>query len=153
LDWALNLEQQGIIDEEMSFSQEERERAVSSSIVNNIHAVTLTMVGTNMGQMSDSATINTRYEIGGNVVNTVENALSEVRKNLEHLPASERDDVEAHVEAASEELESGARRPNRLKSSLQAILRVVKPLTSWTGKAIMESALDAGIRALMQPPT
>jgi hypothetical protein len=149
LDWALDLEKQGIMGEKMSFSNEEKERAVTSSVVNHFHVQSLTMVGTNLGAMSDSATIKTHYE--GSFVSTVETAISEVGKNLSHLPPTEREDVEAQIDSIRDELKSAAPRPNRVKSSLQAILRVVKSLADWTGKAVVESALETGIHQLMPP--
>jgi hypothetical protein len=152
LDWALELEKRGIVGENMSFSSDEKTKAASAPRITNTFHGPATFTGVNMGQMSDQSKIEGETEIQGDVSPTIQNAIFEIKKNLKHIPASDQDEVSSQLEVIDEELGLPSPRNNRIKSAFQAILRIVRPIAEWTGKTVMEAAVEEGIKRLMLPP-
>ena len=74
--------------------------------------------------------------------------LAIIRGLANDVPSEESSEIEEHVLAVEEELRSASPRASRIRSSLAAVGRIVRPLADWTGKAAIEAAVSAAIKSL-----
>jgi len=78
---------------------------------------------------------------------SIKQAIEIVRTHMAEFPEPYRDEVDHHLETVEEELQRYEPRPSRLKTALGAIGRLLPDLLGSAGKAAMETAIDAAIRA------
>jgi AbiTii len=146
LDWTLELERAGVTGDGLSFSPEEVHRAAEPSIHLNVE--TMNMTG-NIGNISGRATIRAAQSVGFRVDGRLAEALSSIRDSIRTLPPEERREAEEQLDVAEEEARSKAPRTGRISSALKSIGRIVRPIAGVGGKAAIEAAVEAGIRALL----
>jgi hypothetical protein len=160
-----------VIDKTLKYWKEkDAVRAVESDSIdhdwNNVAVTGMTSIGTdiveNIGNQAPAVHFHAPVGIVGNVnaravVNQnigqqftiVGAALAEVRKNLEFIPDNERKEVEEQAEAVDEELATDSPRVGRVALGLKAIQRILTPLAKWSGKEVLQSAIQEGIHHLL----
>lgn len=119
LDWALGLEQAGVLGEGFQFTLTEKTKAMS--VTNNFHN---SVVG-NIGNLHDHAQAQAHGVGGvGLSVNEVASLVAQIRGVLDALPTEKRTVLEAPLACAEAELATSNPSPSKLLASLGTIKNI-----------------------------
>jgi hypothetical protein len=145
LDWTIDLEKQGVLGKNLTFSSDDREKsaAVTANTVNNIY---IGQVGSFVQNAQDSA-------VQGSVETTtmLSQSTRELVQQIEALlPAS---NLPAPIQSAAQnalsELKEAASMPipesGRLQKGLEALTRVLAP----AGETLLKIAVDTAVKRLL----
>ena len=120
LDWALELESQGIEGDELEFTEKEQEVAASS--IYNIQQVGV------LGNVKEnaSANVNQTGSIHVNDLDAVKDLLLNIKYSCATLPDAIEDDVVANVDAALSEIEKDKPNKNNIASNIGSIKSIAE---------------------------
>lgn len=133
LDWALKLEQDGILGEGMTFSLEEKEKAAQQNYTTIIY-------GMSNSQIQQGANSTQHLNTGINVSEVKEliTVISTLINSVD-LDTSGQSEVQNELQMIQNELEGGSPKPGIIKSSLFAIGRII----GGAGESIISDQLAA----------
>jgi hypothetical protein len=148
LDWTLKLEKQGVLGENLIFSQEEKRKseAVTTSTVNSIH---INQVGA-FALHADHSVM--RGSVEATTTTLSQSTLDLVQQVEALLPASKLPvEIQGATQAALGDLkrEATALTPDngRLRKALESLKRVLAP----AGETLLKIAVDAAVSKLLTP--
>lgn len=136
LDWALKLEEDGILGEGMSFSPEEKQKAVEQNYtVNHFHG---NLIQSPIQQNSHNSVQNTNYEALD--LSNVTEILNDIRENLDkvnELSKSQKSEITASVETIETQLSS----PNPKKKIISECLKTIRNVLEGAAGSIIASGI------------
>lgn len=153
LNWSLELERQGILGEGMTFTTDERQKALTSTTVNHIN-YGLMVQGDNNAPASGTgpATTASNSSIGAIAGGTAATAsghvqdvndLAEVRRlvtvlvsELQQVPLAHRGDILEHGADLLEEVRKDSPKKSKVKATLGAIGSGITAVITWAPKAV-----------------
>ena len=125
LDWSLKLEKEGILGEDLTFSQEEREKAHELHITYNIGPINK-FTGI-IGKMSGNAKVNIR-QINVESEEEVQNLIEQIKKYtpLIDLDVKAKSEIEDHLQKLDSEIKSEKPKQPQIKSLLTSIKNILE---------------------------
>ena len=138
LDWALELEAAGVLGEDMSFSEQEKEKA--QPVTPTIYAQNVVMardIGAG-ASLFQQATTTAPVDLA-----QVAAFLHDVREALGRLPPDEREVAEANIAIAEAELASPAPREGKIRAALKSVASTIGSLALKDGAAATWAAIKA----------
>lgn len=147
LNWTIEMEEQGILGNDLTFSQDEREKStkITEAVVNNIH---IGQVGSFV-QSATNSVVRSEINTTQTLAEGVHNLVQQVGQWLPvaNLPGQ----VEGDARKALAELQQAGSsdKPDggRLRKGLEALKRVVAP----AGEHLLKIAIDAAVTRLLGP--
>lgn len=142
LEWALDLESDGIMGEGMTFSGEEKNRAEQSNYHINIEEMNNSQI--QQGAYSSSQEMSVSHE---NTLDEIGDFLSELRDMIEEESVGEpqRSDLEAEITTAEAQLSSSTPNPGILKETLDSIRSIIEGV----GGNLLSSGIVEHVPALI----
>ncbi|MGF6599806.1 hypothetical protein P3T23_004540 [Paraburkholderia sp. GAS448] len=143
LDWSLQLEQAGVLGENMSFTVTEKMEAKPVSqqfFIQNAGVV---------GNVTDNATVTNNQTLNGPLsISGVLDLVSQAKTSIAALPAQ----TQAHVAPVLDDLETEARKPAPDQSRMRNLLGSAKTICEGAVGNLVATAITVGITALLAAP-
>lgn len=126
LEWALNLEKQGVLGEGMSFSETEKEKAASSNTTYNIQH----FAGT-IGAVSGNARVSVRQNNAPDM-KEVASLVAQIERYASEsgLPKEKIEAVQAEVVELKQEIAAKSPNPSRVRALLGSLKEIFEGVTS-----------------------
>jgi hypothetical protein len=142
LEWALDLESDGIMGEGMTFSGEEKHKAEQSNY--HVHIEEMINSQIQQGTYSSSQEMSVSYE---NTLDEIKDFLSKLRHVIEdeNVDEPERSDLEAEITIAEAQLSSSNPNPGILKETLNSIRSIIEGV----GGNLLSSGIVEHVPALV----
>lgn len=143
LEWSLQLEQAGVLGENMSFTVTEKMEAKPVSqqfFIQNAGVV---------GNVTDNATVTNNQAVNGPLsVSGVLDLVAQAKTSIAALPA----EAQNHVASVLNELEVEAKKPAPDQSRIRTLLASAKTICEGAAGNLVATAIVAGITALLTAP-
>jgi hypothetical protein len=143
LDWSLQLEQAGVLGENMSFTISERLEAKPVSqqfFIQNVGVI---------GNLSDNATVTNNQTVNGPLsIPGVLDLISQAKSSIAALPPQ----TQADVAPVLDELEGEARQSVPDQSKIRSLLAAAKTICEGAMGNLVAIAITVGITALLAAP-
>lgn len=143
LDWSLELERVGVLGEGMSFTLNEKTKAVA--VTNNYFAQNIGVAG----NVDGGSTVQNNQVAGAALdLEAVRNLLQQMQQLMPMLPQS----VRAAVEAQAAELQAEAAKPRPDQGRMRRLLGSVRSACEGAGGNLVAAGVIEGIKALLGSP-
>ncbi|MCA8098649.1 AbiTii domain-containing protein [Burkholderia contaminans] len=140
LNWSLQLEQAGVLGENMSFTLTEKREAQSVTqqfFVQNAGVI---------GNVSDNATVTNHQQVTGELsINGVRDLVEQARTALSALPP----ETAGQVSPLLAEIDAEASKPQPNHGKLKAALASVRTICEGAGGSLVASAIVTGVQSLL----
>lgn len=142
LDWALELESNGVIGEGMSFTEKEKQAAhsVTYQVTNNIGSMTNSQLQQDSPNSSQSLSVNDDLSQVARFIETLKGQLEGLQ-----LEQNQKEELNAEVVTIESQLSSPKPKPVIVKESLKSIRSVLEGVTG----SLIASGLVAQLTALL----
>ncbi|WP_157661066.1 hypothetical protein [Burkholderia ubonensis] len=140
LDWSLQLEQAGVLGENMSFTLTEKREAQSVTqqfFIQNAGVI---------GNVSDNATVTNHQQVTGELsISGVRDLVEQVRTALPALPP----ETVGQVSPLLTEIDTEANKPQPNHGKLKAALASVRTICEGASGSLVASAIATGVQSLL----
>ncbi|RQQ45219.1 hypothetical protein DF121_24750 [Burkholderia stagnalis] len=140
LDWSLQLEQAGVLGENMSFTLTEKQEAQSVTqqfFIQNAGVV---------GNVSDNATVTNNQQVTGALsIDGIRDLVEQARTALPALPP----ETAGQVTPLLAEIDAEASKPQPNHGKLKAALASVRTICEGAGGSLVASAIVTGVQSLL----
>jgi hypothetical protein len=140
LDWSLQLEQAGVLGENMSFTLTEKREAQSVTqqfFIQNAGVI---------GNVSDNATVTNHQQVTGELsISGVRDLVEQVRTALPALPP----ETVGQVSPLLAEIDTEANKPRPNHGKLKAALASVRTICEGASGSLVASAIATGVQSLL----